>query len=232
MSYVLRETSGIESKPKLATDTELFNWFRAKSVDKRLSQSMVDGVKKMLETMSLDEVQDALTLLNEWTDTAANSLAMNVSHNGLEFVKKAEGFRAAPYQDQAGVWTIGYGNTFYQDGRKVKQFDRPLTEPQASQLKLDITNQIFSPAVNLMLAQEIADKKITQNMFDALVSICYNIGVSGLRTSSIVKMLKAGKPLAAADAFLPWNKITKNGVKVFNQGLANRRAKERALFLK
>ena len=48
---------------------------------------------------------------------------MQVSKEGLDLIKKHEGYRDNAYLCPAKVWTIGYGNTFYESGRKVKEGD-------------------------------------------------------------------------------------------------------------
>jgi hypothetical protein len=47
---------------------------------------------------------------------------------------------------------------------------------------------------------------LTQGQFDALVSLCFNIGQGGFAKSTVVKRLNAGNYRGAADAFLMWNK--------------------------
>ena len=150
---------------------------------------------------------------------------------GLDLIKQFEGLRLKAYDDGVGVWTIGYGSTYYENRKAVTKYDPPISEKRAAELKNNIINMDFAPAVNLMFAEQIKKGEVTQNMFDALILLSYNIGVRGLAGSSVAKHLKAGNKEAAADAFLPWNKITENGRLVFSQGLANRREKERALFL-
>ncbi|WP_394260781.1 lysozyme [Moraxella boevrei] len=208
------------------THTEFFNWLRSMQTDKRLSQAEVDTANALLETTSADELKAWLIDINGWRDGSA-SHGMKLSDNGLAIIKKFEGFVAKPYRDAVGIWTIGYGNTYYTNGKKVTANDKSLTEAEASQLKLDIINQDFAPAINLMLKNEIANGKITQNMFDALVSLGYNIGVGALAKSSVIRHLKNGDKQASADSFLLWNKA---GGKVL-KGLVNRRNAERQLFL-
>ena len=77
------------------------------------------------------------------------------------------------------------------------------------------------------LRDEIKAGKITQNMFDALISLAYNIGTSALAGSSIIRKLKAGDKLGAANAFRLYNK---SGGQVL-KGLINRREEERKIFL-
>ncbi len=67
---------------------------------------------------------------------------------------------------------------------------------------------------------------VTQNQYDALVSLAYNIGTRALSTSTLMKKLNAGDVKGAADAFLSWNR---SGGKVM-AGLTNRRKAEREVF--
>lgn len=75
------------------------------------------------------------------------------------------------------------------------------------------------------LNEDLKDITLTQNQFDAIVSLIYNIGVGNFRKSNLLKNLKAGNKVIA-DNFLSWNKA---GGKVI-QGLINRRQKEWQLF--
>lgn len=158
--------------------------------------------------------------------------ALKLSKRGADLMKRYEGFSSAPYIDMVGVSTIGYGNTYYPDRRKVKMTDKHLTEPQAAQLAMDIVNLDFAPAVNKIFKDEIASGKLNQNMFDALVSLAYNIGVGALSTSSSVTgNIKKGNYKAAADGFLLWNKGRVGGKLQAINGLTRRRKEERDLFL-
>lgn len=148
-----------------------------------------------------------------------------MSNKGMELLKEFEGFRSAPYQDIVGVWTIGYGNTYYPDGRRVSGGDRPLSEKEAHDLKLAVINKDFAPYVRNSL--KASTVPVTQNMFDACVSLAYNIGTGAFARSSVVRQLTQGNKKGAADAFLLWNKA---GGKVV-RGLQRRREKERQLFL-
>ena len=69
---------------------------------------------------------------------------------------------------------------------------------------------------------------LTQNQFDALVSLTYNIGTGAFEKSTLLKKLNTGDYQGAADQFTVWNK---GGGKVL-QGLVNRRAKEKEVFLR
>ena len=205
------------------TNSEFFDWLRSMQDDKKLTQNEVDTANALLSTTDAQTLKKWLTDINNWSDTSG----MTLSQKGLNLIKQFEGFRSAPYRDSAEVWTIGYGNTYYPNGKKVSASDKHITENEASKLKLDIINKDFSPSVNLLLKKEIEQGKISQNMFDALVSLAYNIGTGAIAKSSVMKHLKNGNKLAAADAFLLWNKAKGKTLK----GLTIRRQKERELFL-
>ena len=203
------------------TNKQFFNWLRQQQADKRLTQGEVDAANALLEYFEPAKLKEHLIELNRWHD------GLKLSSKGLELIKQFEGFRSAPYRDAVGVWTIGFGNTYYPNGRKVSGSDKPLTIGEASQLKLDIINKDFAPAVNTLLADEIKAGKVNQNMFDALVSLSYNIGTGALSRSSVIRHLKQGNKQKAADAFLLW---VKAGGRTLN-GLVRRREAERKLFL-
>ncbi len=81
----------------------------------------------------------------------------------------------------------------------------------------------FQTAVN-----DVVSVPLSQNQFDALVSLAYNIGTNAFKTSTLVKYLNALDYKAAAYEFPKWNR---RGGKVL-KGLVRRREAERALFLK
>ena len=212
------------------TESQFFDWMRGHQHNKKLTQEMVDGATQMIALIPIEELKESLALVNGWHDAQA-IISMKLSAKGNETLKEYEEFVGKPYLDIGKVWTIGYGNTYYENRKSVKSTDAPITEKRAAELKNNVINMDFAPAVNLMFSEQIAAGKMTQNMFDALIMLSYNIGVRGLAGSSVAKHLKAGDKAAAAEAFLPWNKVKKNGQLVFSQGLANRRANERVIFL-
>lgn len=208
------------------TNIEFFNWLRQQQTDKKLTQDMVNGANELLAFTEPHLLKDALAKINNWrTD------GLQLSAKGSDFIKRFESYVGKPYKDAVGVWTIGYGNTYYEDRRAVKGTDAPISEARAAQLKQNIINMDFAPAVNLLFADEIASGKLNQNMFDALVSLAYNIGTRGLAGSSVTRYIKAGDYKRAADAFLAWNKGRVRGELVVLNGLTRRRQDERKMFL-
>ena len=146
---------------------------------------------------------------------------MRISDRGIELIKSFESYRSHPYYDSARVPTIGYGTTYYQDGRRVRISDAPVTEAQATELLLANLGR-YERAIEDALRVDV-----TQNQFDALVCWAFNVGVSAAQNSTLMRKLNSGDYLGAADQFLRWNKA---GGVVLN-GLSRRRAAEREMFL-
>ncbi len=145
------------------SNKDFFNWLREMQANKRLSQETVDGANELLALTTPEELKASLEKLNNWQEKGKNIL--HLSEKGLVIIKEFEGFRSNPYLDSVGVATIGYGSTYYENGKEVSMKDPVISEERASELKLNIINQDFAPAVNLMFAEQIAKGEITQNMF-------------------------------------------------------------------
>ena len=146
---------------------------------------------------------------------------MQLSSNGFRLLGELEGIVLKPYRDSVGIPTIGIGSTYYEDGTKVRMADKPITTERAIQLAKNVVKS-FEQQVNKSILLPM-----TQNQFDAMVLLCYNIGKSGFARSAVVRHFNLGNIQRAADSFLLWNKA---GGRVV-QGLVNRRNKERSLFL-
>jgi lysozyme len=147
---------------------------------------------------------------------------MELSDKGAEDLKGSEGFRSQPYPDGEGVPTIGFGSTVYENGKKVTLKDAPITKERALQL-FKITLKQYTSAVDKSVTVPL-----TQNEFDALVELTYNIGGPAFQKSTLLRLLNAGAPRdQVAAQFLRWNKD--NGKVV--EGLTNRRKRESNKFL-
>lgn len=145
---------------------------------------------------------------------------MIASQNCLDLIKKYEGFRAKPYLCPSDVPTIGYGNTFYLDGTKVKLSDPAISEAEATRL-LSLTVGKFAQQVDELCLG------LNQNQFDAIVSFCYNVGIGAFKDSTLLKRIRVNAcDLDIAYQFSRWNK---SGDKVL-QGLVKRRKEEAELY--
>lgn len=145
----------------------------------------------------------------------------NLSDNGMKLLEQFEGLRLDAYLDSAGIATIGWGSIKYPNGNKVKLGDK-ITNAQAKEYKLHDLKE-FESTVNTSVKVPL-----TQNQYDALVSLSYNIGSGAFKNSTLLKKLNSGDYKGAAEQFLVWNKVNSKRV----QGLVNRREAERNLFLK
>ncbi|GGG66092.1 lysozyme [Edaphobacter dinghuensis] len=137
------------------------------------------------------------------------------SDAGFALTKQFEGLRLTAYQDQVGVWTIGYGHT----GGEVHG-GMTITEDQADTLlHSDVAAAVT--CVNRAVTSNIA-----QSQFDALVDFVFNLGCGSLLSSTLLRYINAGQFDLAAPQFLLWDHA--GGVVV--PGLLARRQAEMALF--
>lgn len=146
---------------------------------------------------------------------------MKISQSGIDFIIKHEGFELEPYEDSAGNWTVGVGHLLT-DGEPIEKITK---EKAYELLRKDL--QKVENAIN----KYFKEFPLTQNQFDALCSLYFNIGVGKITSSSVFRFWQKGRIEDAAEAFLLWNKITKNGRKVFSKGHARRRKDEMERFL-
>jgi lysozyme len=140
---------------------------------------------------------------------------LTYSQNGLSLTERFEGLRLTAYQDQAGVWTIGYGHT----GRDVTPGLTISAENAQRMLTQDL--RAAAECVNRVTALPL-----TQNEFDALVDFVFNLGVGNFEGSTLLGDLNAGDLAAAAAQFERWSHA--GGKRV--AGLLRRRQAEAAIF--
>lgn len=165
-----------------------------------------------------------IELINGWLSAYfyKKDEKMKISDKGLDLIKKYEGLSLEPYLCPAGIPTIGYGNTRYNDGTKVTLDDKPITEHEATEMLQYQCNTIYGKCVNNNITS-----KTTQEQFDAMVSFTWNLGCGNFRTSTLLRKHNAKDYDWASNEFLRWNK---SGGKVL-RGLALRREEERGLYL-
>ena len=144
---------------------------------------------------------------------------MKVSNKGLELIKEFEGFSSVAYLCSAKKVTIGYGNTFWEDETPIK-IGEQISKDRAETLLKNIVDE-FAKSVegNLKIS-------VTQNQFDAMVSLAYNIGIGAFSNSTLLRQLNCGNFVGASHEFLRWNKS--NGKPLL--GLTRRREREKILF--
>ena len=143
-----------------------------------------------------------------------------INPDGIEIIKKFEGFRAEAYKCPAGVWTIGYGRA-----HGVKPGDR-ITEIQADAFLREDLKTIENELKYVM-----ARKPVNINQWSAIVCLCFNIGIGNFEKSEIFKYLPYSCQ-KSADSFLLYDKAHVHGKTCVLPGLLKRREAERLLFLK
>jgi lysozyme len=149
---------------------------------------------------------------------------MKTSAEGRKFIAKWEGNILKAYKDSVGVWTIGVGHTSAAGEPKVSP-GMTITATQSDEI---LTKDLADVEKQVM---KVVKVPLTQNQFDMLVSFTFNVGGGALAGSTLLKKLNTKDYKGAADQFLAWNKGTIGGKKVRIEGLANRRAAERKVFL-
>lgn len=167
-----------------------------------------------------------------------------VSDDLIDFLKKEEGYKSHAYKIKGGDGkiTIGYGHA--EDiGSSQYRVGQGLVEPKKGESAESLRNRQLKKAEELLRKDvETAEKavndilqdwkekgipyKITQNMYDAMVSIAYNRGRAAFRTSDFIQLVKHGKYLEAKQEIL---KMNKRAYKKF-PGLKSRREEEAERF--
>jgi GH24 family phage-related lysozyme (muramidase) len=155
-------------------------------------------------------------VLEQMANTITNAVLAptRASDAALQMIASMEGFSATPYADHKG-YSIGYGHLI-KPGESFTLID----EAQALDLMrsdVGIAERAVSAAVSASL---------TQQQFDALVSLAYNIGAGPFKSSTLVRLLNEGDYAGAAAQFQRWN-IAGGEV---NGALVRRRITEEALF--
>lgn len=139
---------------------------------------------------------------------------MNASQNAVELIKRHEGLRLTAYYDSVGVLTIGYGSTVdVEPGQRITQAEAE------DRLREDMNDA--EVAVNALVTVPL-----TQNEFDALTSLVFNIGRGNFAKSTLLRVLNEGKHDLAANEIRRWDRA---GGQVL-AGLTKRRWDEQKLF--
>jgi len=127
---------------------------------------------------------------------------MKLDNKGYMLICEFEGFSAKPYLCPAKLVTIGYGNTFYKDGKKVTMVDKEITKAEAFDMFKDIADK-FAKRVSVCVKTPI-----NQNQFNSLVSFAYNVGVANFMNSTLLKRVNANhNDTDIRTQFLRWDKV-------------------------
>lgn len=143
---------------------------------------------------------------------------MQIGKNCIDLIKKFEGLKLQSYKCPAGLWTIGYGNTQWENGTRVLE-NQVIDIQRAEKLLMFWVNKYA----------ERIDLKVNQNQFDALVSFAYNVGITNFNNSTLKKKVIANPNDATIrDEFMKW--VSSRGKQL--SGLVKRREAEANLYFK
>ncbi len=145
---------------------------------------------------------------------------MRLDKQGYDLIKQFEGCKLTAYQDSVGVWTIGYGSTYYENMQKVKKGDK-VSQQRANEIFEFVANRFARNVDDIITSQP------SQNQFNAVVSLAYNIGLGNFQKSTLLKKLNRNpNDKTIKDEFMKW--INAGGKPL--QGLINRRKKEAGIY--
>ncbi len=133
------------------------------------------------------------------------------------FTPAFEGFISHPYFCPAGIATIGFGSTRYENGIQVQITDAPITRERGMKLMMHEFECVYLPAVLSLCPVQMTDRQLA-----AIVDFAYNCGVSALRSSTLRKKINSGNWGEVPAQLMRW---VYGGSKVL-QGLKRRRIAE------
>jgi len=154
----------------------------------------------------------AIHFTDRYTQIEENIMA--IAKSTLEFITKEEGFKNKAYKDSKGLWSVGVGHLIKKD--ETYLLNAALSDQEVEDL-LRSDLRWCSEAV-----ESSVKVPLTQASMDALYSLCFNIGETNFKKSTVVKKINENDLKGAADAILMWSKQPE---------LLPRRKRERALFL-
>lgn len=121
---------------------------------------------------------------------------MRISKKTLDKIKQFEGLRLEAYRDAVGVWTIGYGHTTGVSRGMV------ITKEAAEEYLVQVIERMEA-----VLEEIPGIKGLSQNRFDAIVSLAYNIGLGNFKKSTLLKKIQKNPDNPTIfQEFLRWDK--------------------------
>jgi lysozyme len=147
---------------------------------------------------------------------------LKTNKDGINLLHHFESCRLTAYLCPARVWTIGWGNTRYENGQPVKQGD-VITQQRADQLFLNILKTFEEGVIRVVRLP------LNENQFSALVSFAYNIGLGNFGTSTVLRLININPyDPQIRTQFMRWNRAGGREM----AGLTRRREAEANLYFK
>ena len=145
---------------------------------------------------------------------------MKTSPNGLQLIRKYEGYKSTPYRCPAGLYTVGYGHVIGNGLQLPDEWNRTLSLGEINELlRTDLAR--FERGV-----LRYCPVYLTQSQFDALVSFSFNLGLGVLQRSTLRQKILRKDEEGAAKEILRYDKVGGRPLK----GLTRRRQAEYRLF--
>jgi GH24 family phage-related lysozyme (muramidase) len=107
-----------------------------------------------------------------------------ISQKALDILMEREGFYETP-TNVDGIYKIGYGSIFYEDGYPVMVDDMPISQKKARILLQNLV-KLYESTVHSALST-----RVSQNQFDALVLTTYDIGIQRFINSNLLKLVNS-----------------------------------------
>lgn len=201
------------------------------STSKNTTKSNVDTQNTEANNPVLDEeVKKESKNIGLIIDNKIGKEELKLSEKGQELLKNIETLRVKPYDDQTGNTisnyvkgaTIGYGHLI-STVEEFNQYKDGITEIEADELFKEDLAPFEKVVINA-----INKENFTQNEFDALVILSFNIGKNSFKNSSVVKIIN-GEKTNYKDLDSAWKAWNKSQGKVM-KGLTNRRNAELKIY--
>jgi GH24 family phage-related lysozyme (muramidase) len=205
------------------TANKLRDFFKNFDANNPNHLAAADLLQSQMPEVMNDEAKWVKKFREKSTSTPVANSGARVPSQAVHLIKKYEGFRANPYICPAGVPTIGYGNTFYPDGRKVKMGDPTVTDKQAVDMLIDVADKSF---VSVLEKKIPYWAEMSDGQKSALISFAYNLGANfygdTANFGSITRVLKNKEWNLVPEMLLKY----RNPGSAFEEGLRKRRVEE------
>ena len=140
----------------------------------------------------------------------------HVTQNGIDLIKRFEGFSSTVYICPAGYPTIGFGHLV----KEPEKYQQGITEAEAEEL----LRRDVHAAENAVL--RLIDVPLTDGQYDALVSFTFNLGAGALQRSTLRRKVNRQAHSEVPEQFMRW--VWAGGRKL--DGLIRRREREALIY--
>ena len=168
----------------------------------------------------------AISVVDKKINLFRDPLTMNITSDAIKSIKDFEKLKLKVYKLGDDKLTVGWGHAEDIDKTKLKKGQEIDIETAKKFFKEDISNA--EAGVKRMFdqwRQKGIDRKITQDQYNALVSMAFNMGITSFRECGFIQHIKHGDYKKAGEM------ITKTRISSKYPGLEKRREKESKMFL-